>query len=267
MEILKSSTRLFQRELNSDTLSEVRNQVGRVVGTFLPIIRKEWDGDRPVLIDSTIAWVRALGISGSVRIVGGEDLQAMSAQPLHPSQYFTSPLYLTLDGVLDVMEFDLKRAGLYEYVNVLLEPAYLASHIGYVRLLAQSTRLAGEADNEAFWNRIQGQVLPAAACSPVTLLRLAIWQQIEHLYRGFFSPSDTDRGSYARAQEIQAALPLLMKVNDRGPMWMWQTAQDVCVMPAVVVRLDQEGEIHCEDGPAIIDPDGTKTFAIHGEEQ
>ena len=55
-----------------------------------------------------------------------------------------------------------------------------------------------------------------------------------------------------------------MKVNERGPMWMWQTDEDVWVMPAVVVRLDEDGEIHNEDGPAIIDPDGTQSFAIHG---
>ena len=48
---------------------------------------------------------------------------------------------------------------------------------------------------------------------------------------------------------------------------MWQTGEEVCVMPAVVVRLDDEGELHCENGLAVIDPDGTRVFAIHGAEQ
>jgi len=253
--------------LSSDILSAVRDQVYRVVEDFLPAIRREWDGDRSVLMKGAVAWLRALEIPGSVRVIGRQDLPAMSSRPLLPSQYFTSPLYTTLYGVLDVMEFDLKRAGLYEFVNVLLGPVFTASHIGYLRLLAQVTRLAGEPDNETFWNRLQGLVMPATACSPVTLLRLEVWRRIEHFYRGLLPPSDTNWRSYARARRIQAVLPLLMKLNERGPMWMWQTDKEVCITPAVVVRFDEEGEPHCEDGPAIIDPDGTQFFAIHGEEQ
>jgi hypothetical protein len=251
--------------LSSDILAVVEDQVHRVMEEFMPLIGREWDGDQSALVNSAVAWVRALDIQDSVRIIGREDLPTMCSHPLLPSRYFSSPLYTVLNGVLDVMEVDLKRAGLLELVDVLLQPAYTASHIGYLRLLAQSERLAGAPDNETFWNRLQGLVLPAAVCSPVTLLRLEVWRRIEHLYRTFVPPVDTDRGSYAQTQRIQAALPLLMKVNERGPMWMWQTNTDVSVTPAVVVRLDQEGELHCEDGPAIIDPDGTKTFAVHGE--
>jgi hypothetical protein len=253
--------------LSTEILSAVRDQVYHVLQDFLPMIRREWDGDRSVIMETTVAWVKALDIPDRIRIIGKEDLPDMSSHPLHPAQYFASPLHTILDAALDVMELDLKRAGICEFVNDLLQPVYAASHIGYFRLLLQSARLAGPPDNETFWNRLQGQVFPAAVCSPVTLLRLAVWRRIEHFYRGFVPASDADRGSYVQVRQILAALPLLMKVNERGPMWMWQTGESICVMPAVVVRLDEEGELHCEDGPAIIDPDGTKIFAIHGEEQ
>ena len=251
--------------LSPEIRSAVRDQVRNVLQEFQPIIMQEWDGDGAVLMESVFAWVKALDIPDSIRIIGREDLPEMSAHPLHPSQYFNSRLYTILDAALDVMELDLKRAGIYHFVSDLLQPVYTASHIGYIRLLGQSVRLAGPADNETFWVRVLGQVFPAAICSPVTLLRLEVWRRIEHLYRGFVPPCDAERGSYARARQILAALPLLMKINERGPMWIWQTGKDVCVMPAVVVRQDEEGELHCEDGPAIIDPDGTKLFAIHGE--
>ena len=250
--------------LSHNILGLIRDQVRRTAADFRTIIGKEWDGDISVLTKSAVEWARALDIPSTVRIIGKEGLSTMSSHPLRPSQFLTSPLHRALDGVLEVMECDLKRAGIYELVNTLLQPLYFASHVGYYRILEQSQRFAGPPDNETFWNRIQGQVFPAADCSPITLLRLETWRRIEHLYRSFFPPIDTDRGSYAQAQRIQAALPFLMKVNERGPMWMWQTDEDVWVMPAVVVRLDEDGEIHNEDGPAIIDPDGTQTFAIHG---
>ena len=58
------------------------------------------------------AWVKALDIAERVRIIGKEDMPVMSAHPLDPSQYFNSPLHTILDGALDVMELDLKRAGI-----------------------------------------------------------------------------------------------------------------------------------------------------------
>ena len=169
--------------LSTEIRSTVRDQVRCVLQEFQPIIMQEWDGDGAVLMESVVAWMKALDIPDSIRIIGREDLPEMSAHPLHPSQYFNSPLYTILDAALDVMELDLKRAGIYHFVNDLLQPVYTASHIGYIRLLEQSARLAGPADNEIFWNRVQGQVFPAAICSPVTLLRLEVWRRIEHLYR------------------------------------------------------------------------------------
>jgi hypothetical protein len=90
---------------------------------------------------------------------------------------------------------------------------------------------------------------------------------MEHLYREFVPLINSSGGSVEVAEQVKASLPLFAKVHERGPMWLWQEEDDVRIMPAVVVRLDEEGELHCENGPAIIDPDGTRTFAIHGEEQ
>ena len=250
-----------------EILRQAEDEVRQVVQEFLPVFGREWDDDSPALAQSASAWLQAVGISGSVRVIERRDMTTFSSRVLTPSKLFDSPLYKKVFGAIDVMEHDLKRAGLLETVNILLQPIYSASHIGYLRLLSQIERLAGPPDNVTYWNRIQGQLLPSAICSPVTLLRLETWRRIEHLYRNFVPPVDTQRGSFAEARGLQAALSLFTKINERGPMWMWQDGDDVFVIPAAVVRLDDEGYPHCENGPAIIDPDGTRTFAIHGDLQ
>ena len=109
--------------------------------------------------------------------------------------------------------------------------------------------------------RYQWTVLDFGCC--LTPYNLSVLESVNELYL----VASPDVLALYQVKQILAALPLLMKVNERGPMWQWQTDEAVCVMPAVVVRLDEEEELHCEDGPAIIDPDGTKVFALHGETQ
>jgi hypothetical protein len=226
-----------------------------------------WDGDRERLKERVSAWLRALGISNSVYFIEREELRAAASRVLATSQYFASSLFKLLYSALDVMEQDLKRAGLLRDVDEVLGLVYTASHVGYLHLIDQSARLAGPGDNELFWNRVQGQIMPATLASPVTLLRLEVWKRIEHLYREFVPLIDSSGGSVEVAQQVKASLPLLAKVHERGPMWLWQDEEDVRIMSAVVVRLDAEGLPHCDEGPAIVDPDGTETYAIHGEEK
>jgi len=254
--------------LEESLISQMKAEVQRVADEFVTLAGNERNRNEPLLRQCVQDWFDALRISrAEVRVITNEDLPMVSANPLSPPAFFAGSLYKVLDAALDVMEVDLKRAGLLELVNILLQPLYTASHIGYLRLVQQSARWAGAADNDTLWKRIQGQILPASVSSLVTLARLEAWRRIEHLYRGLVPPVDTVGGTYKQAQEVLSTLPLFKRINENGPIWIWERSENVCVMPAVVVRLDENEELHCEEGPAIIDPDGTEQSWTHGEEQ
>lgn len=238
-----------------------------VVADFLPLIAKEWDNEPVLLKKQAGDLLTSLGIAGVVKIIDRKGLSTVLSRVTSPSEFLTSPFFQSMNCAMDVMEHDLKRAGLYQKLNSIMVPAIGAGIFSLARFFVQIRRLAGPFDNEGFWQHTQSTLYPAAIGSPLTLLRLEVWRRVQHLYREQVPPGDAPGGSFERAQEVLGALPHLFNINAHGPRWMWQEGSTLWVLPGVVMRVDGEGMPHYEDGPACIDPDGTTKYFIHGEEK
>ncbi|HTY37342.1 MAG TPA: hypothetical protein VMH23_09535, partial [Bacteroidota bacterium] len=224
-----------------------------------------WDGQETTLIQGVRPLSEFLDGQLKVCVASPDNLEYLISRTLDSDADGDQRLLDKFRNAVSPLIRVFQQAGLYKQVECASNFASTHTSLAFCVFKEAIDRLRPGLSLSDRWKVHLQLLVPALMCSVSNLCRIDAWLRVFSALEEELSPLCSDNDGNMSIEEIDRFIRLGKTAFEAGAEYFLVAGDVLFVIPAPGIKLDDSEELHCEDGPALVDIFGKANYFWHGE--
>jgi hypothetical protein len=254
--------------VREEVLKSWRERAGELVERVRPVLGVKYRGDAVRLEACAGDLCGGLGFTATPAIRNDAGaLRAGVLRAVNGGGLLDSGVTRRLFRLWDRLDCDLTGSGMNREFESLTSCVHAYAGAEYMTMLDQILPVDTTDGCWQVWQMLVTYVLPMSVSNSAGILLLMVWAATRRELAEYLPEDNRLAADLRDFEALLAALPALAEFMKAGGWSLEFPAEDaVGVYPGTGSVLDGNGDLHCEDGPAMTGPGWAEKYFLEGKE-